>query len=70
MTALGLLRFFVVEIVVLGLLFLGFAELMNEVRRNGFHWFKTPFTACWLMIGYLSVFYLVLFKMRDLEEGR
>jgi len=38
----------------------GFWALIEEVKTKGFHWFKTPFCACWLMIGYLSVFYKVL----------
>jgi len=55
MTILSMMRVIVVEAVMLGILVCGFIAFIDEVESDGFHWFKTPFVACWLMIGTITV---------------
>jgi len=47
---------------ILELFVLGFAlnSLMEKVEEEGFHWFRTPFSALLIILGYLVVIFKII----------
>ena len=60
MTIAAMLRVILFEAIMMGILLVGFSAFIDELEDEGFHWFKTPFVACWMMIGALATFYSAL----------
>jgi hypothetical protein len=60
MTLLAMLRFIFWTILELIVLWIALADLMDKVDEKGFHWFKTPFMACLIILGYLCVIFKII----------
>jgi len=55
-----MVRLVLTDMLMLAVLLIGTISFVEELQKEGFHWFKTPAVACCLMLGYLCIFYKLL----------
>ena len=38
---------------------------LQDIRQNGYHWFRTPMTGVWLMITFWALFFQIAGDLND-----